>query len=353
MQVTSIEPVITKEGDVNIRLKVSGDRDRAVQLVRNLEQSQRFLGPRLNGESAQSAEGGRAAGSANLAPNPLAVPGVEFDILSGYNPLPLTPQKQKAAPVVAKSVAAAPAKTKTRTGGHAMSATLQAVAQRAAARNIAERAKRLVTMLNLHFAGVAVLGLVNLYLIVHMVVVYQQAHSQNEEAVAQQMVLLKTAQLGAAPLEGLDTKLTQATGEADAFYARRLPSAYSQLLAELGVLANREHVKLSRVQYAQAPVLADTAGELTEVKMDANLSGDYRPLVIFMNSLERDKMFFVITNIALTGQQSGTVNLRLRLTTYLRARAPGEALAPLVSAEGADVPEHADQALPATGRPSR
>ncbi|RXH57411.1 hypothetical protein [Granulicella sibirica] len=234
-----------------------------------------------------------------------------------------------------------------------MSATLQAVAQRAAARNIAERARRLVTMLNLHFAGVALLGLVNLYLVVHMVVAYQQAHSQNEEAVAQQMVLLKTAQLGAAPLEGLDAKLTQATGEADTFYAKRLPSAYSQLLAELGVLANREHVKLSRVQYGQAPVLADTAGELTEVKMDANLSGDYRPLVIFMNSLERDKMFFVITNIALTGQQSGTVNLRLRLTTYLRARAPGEALAPLVPAEGeSDVPEQAEQA-PAAGRPSR
>ncbi len=35
VQVTSIEPVITKEGDVNIRLRVSGDRDRAVELVRN------------------------------------------------------------------------------------------------------------------------------------------------------------------------------------------------------------------------------------------------------------------------------------------------------------------------------
>ncbi|RXH57410.1 PilN domain-containing protein [Granulicella sibirica] len=117
VQVTSIEPVITKEGDVNIRLKVSGDRDRAVQLVRNLEQSQRFLGPRLNGESAQSAEGGRAAGSANQPPNPLAIPGVEFDILSGYNPLPLTPQNAKAtAPVAAKTAAPAPVKTKTKTG---------------------------------------------------------------------------------------------------------------------------------------------------------------------------------------------------------------------------------------------
>ncbi len=66
------------------------------------------------------------------------------------------------------------------------------------------------------------------------------------------------------------------------------------------------------------PVLAGSAGELTEVRMDASLSGDYRPLVQLINSLERDKMFFVIDGVTLTGQQTGTVNLRLRLTTYLR-----------------------------------
>ncbi len=52
--------------------------------------------------------------------------------------------------------------------------------------------------------------------------------------------------------------------------------------------------------------------------MDARLSGDYRPLVEFLNALERDKSFFLIDGVGLTGQQSGTVNLRLRLTTYLR-----------------------------------
>jgi hypothetical protein len=53
--------------------------------------------------------------------------------------------------------------------------------------------------------------------------------------------------------------------------------------------------------------------------MDASLSGDYRPLVLFVNGLERDKTFFLINGVTLTGQQSGTVGLRLRLTTYLRA----------------------------------
>jgi hypothetical protein len=78
-------------------------------------------------------------------------------------------------------------------------------------------------------------------------------------------------------------------------------------------------VKLTRVQYAYSPVLEGTTGELTESRMDAGLSGDYRPLVQFVNALERDKMFFLITGVTLTGQQSGTVGLRLRLTTYLRS----------------------------------
>ena len=76
-------------------------------------------------------------------------------------------------------------------------------------------------------------------------------------------------------------------------------------------------VKLTRVQYAYDPVMAGTAGELTEARMDASLSGDYRPLVLFINSLERDKMFFLIDGIAL-GEQQGNVRLQLKVETYLR-----------------------------------
>jgi len=89
VQVTSIEPAITKEGDVNIRLRVSGDRDRTVQLVRNLETSQRFLSPRLSSEQAQTQEANHSVNA------PVTMPGaVQFEILSGYNPLPAKPVKE-------------------------------------------------------------------------------------------------------------------------------------------------------------------------------------------------------------------------------------------------------------------
>ena len=95
VQVTSIEPGITPDGDVNIHLRVSGDRDREVDLVRNLERSQRFVSPRLMNESAQAQEQGNRPAPVGLTPG-----AVEFDILSGYNPLPAqtaAPQKNKTA----------------------------------------------------------------------------------------------------------------------------------------------------------------------------------------------------------------------------------------------------------------
>ena len=91
VQVTSIEPQVTQTGDVIIRLRVSGERDRAVQLVRNLEHSRRFLQPRLSGEASQAKEANAQRPGQFRQPQmnvPMPPPGVEFDILANYNPLP-------------------------------------------------------------------------------------------------------------------------------------------------------------------------------------------------------------------------------------------------------------------------
>lgn len=101
VQVTSIDPQITSTGEVNIRMRVSGPREKSVQLLRNLETSHRFIAPRLVGEAQQQQEKGTgvAVPSAYLANG--AVPGtptgagvaptgplpVDFDLIAGYNPL--------------------------------------------------------------------------------------------------------------------------------------------------------------------------------------------------------------------------------------------------------------------------
>jgi hypothetical protein len=180
------------------------------------------------------------------------------------------------------------------------------------------RAFSWLSPLNLHGAGVGLLVVVNVYLLVRMALLWHAASYYSADAMTQQRVELKAAVIAAEPLRGLDAKVGDSTAAADRFSRERLPATDSAMVSELGDVAKTHGVRLIRVQYTFAPVLAGSAGELQETRLDATLSGDYRPLVQFINSLERDKMFFVIKGLTLTGQQSGTVNLRLRLTTYLR-----------------------------------
>ena len=196
------------------------------------------------------------------------------------------------------------------------------------------RARKLLTMLNLHLAGVAVLSLYVLYLVAHLVFLWKGLSANNDSAVDQQRVQLIAAQLAARPLRGLDKKLIASTRDADAFYQIRLPYADSQVAAEIGMLAHKAGVRWTHAQYAYFPVLSARYA-LTQVGIDASVSGDYRPIVMFINSLERDKVFFVINGIDLSGQQSGQVNLRIRLTTYLRPPNPNELSAEMPAAENA------------------
>ena len=95
VQVTSIDPQITPEHEVLIRLKVSGERGRAVELVKNLETSKRFVAPRLAGETAETADQNQAGPGGVQRTSAPPSSGVEFDILSGYNPLPRQVRKDR------------------------------------------------------------------------------------------------------------------------------------------------------------------------------------------------------------------------------------------------------------------
>ncbi|MFC6646847.1 GspMb/PilO family protein [Granulicella cerasi] len=194
---------------------------------------------------------------------------------------------------------------------------------------LTERAKALLTAVNLHYAGVAALLVIVLYLIIHLFVLWNALDQNSETALSAARAQSKAAEIAAQPLRGLDSKVDRSTEDADAFYGARLPYAYSQVAAELGALAKKSGVRLTRVQYSQLPQLSGKYA-LTEVRMDASVSGDYRPVVQFLNALERDHTFFVISGINLTGQQTGQVNLRIRLMTYLRPSTVDESTRELV-----------------------
>ncbi|MFZ0663255.1 MAG: fimbrial assembly protein [Acidobacteriaceae bacterium] len=84
VQVLSLDPVITKSGEVQIHLRVSGARDRAIQLVQNLEKSRHFASPRLAGEMLAQAPGQGQNNAFQPVSNSSVV---NFDILADYRPV--------------------------------------------------------------------------------------------------------------------------------------------------------------------------------------------------------------------------------------------------------------------------
>lgn len=96
VQVTNIDPQVAKDGHVTVRLRVQGQHERAVDLMRNLEKSKRFLTPRLTSESSENS--GNQNGNPNFQNAGLPT-GVNFEIVADYNPLPPRVKEAESAPV--------------------------------------------------------------------------------------------------------------------------------------------------------------------------------------------------------------------------------------------------------------
>jgi len=124
----------------------------------------------------------------------------------------------------------------------------------------------------------------------------------------------KTRQV--APLRDIDKKVTLAAKQIDTLYKDRLPTFDSEISERLGKLAQQSGVRILQAKYKTEET--ESVG-LAPVLVDAELSGDYLQLVRFVNSVERDKMFFIMNSVALGGEQNGPVKLELKLETYLKS----------------------------------
>jgi type IV pilus assembly protein PilO len=172
---------------------------------------------------------------------------------------------------------------------------------------------KLVSVLNLHIAGVALLLILNLVLAVRLFLAWSTLHAAGADQLQQRQTAYRGLELEMSPLHGLPQKVSLSRTEANEFYDARFPGAYSTISAAINDLATKNSVRLTNLAYTPTPAIAG----LAEVRMDASLSGEYAPLMHFINGLERSKTFFFINGLTLTGSQGGLVNLRLRLITYL------------------------------------
>ena len=120
------------------------------------------------------------------------------------------------------------------------------------------------------------------------------------------------------PLKNVDQKIDGARKQIEDFYKNRLPEQDSSISEELGKLAGKSGVKIGQIRYKWKD--PEPVG-LRPVEIEAEFSGDYLQLVRFINSLERDPIFFIINSVELGGEQNGVVRLQMKLETYQKASA--------------------------------
>jgi len=124
---------------------------------------------------------------------------------------------------------------------------------------------------------------------------------------------LKTREV--EPLQGLDKKIPVAHKQIGDFYKNRFPGQESAVSETVYKLAAESGVKVGSIKYdMKDPEILGAE----RVQVEADLAGGYLQLVRFINSLERDQMFFLVDSVALGGEQGGTVRLQLKMETYLR-----------------------------------
>lgn len=166
-----------------------------------------------------------------------------------------------------------------------------------------------------HAIVVAVLAVVVAVLGVRLVLDWSATSDNSANQLASKRTQLKALELQTAPLRGLDQKIADTRTQIESFYAKRIPANYSSIAAHVGTLEVASGVRLTRMLYSQG----SPNGNLSEITLDAGVSGSYPEIMRFINGLERDPNFFVIRAMSLTGQQGGLVNLRLKVSTWLRA----------------------------------
>ena len=195
--------------------------------------------------------------------------------------------------------------------------------------------ERLASPLTWHLAVFAVLLIVAVALAIRLGLDWTAMNSRSNQIFAGKQVELKALQLETAPLRGIDQRVEDTREQMVKFEQKRIPPNYSSIDARVGELQVASGVHLSRVQYTQGK----PGTGLTEISLDAGISGDYPSIMRFVNSLERDATFFVIRAMSFTGQRGGLVNLRIQLSTWLRpadAAASGLPSTPAVNDEPAD-----------------
>jgi Tfp pilus assembly protein PilO len=144
-----------------------------------------------------------------------------------------------------------------------------------------------------------------------------KSRAAREADLRQAQTQFKEREREVGPSRGMEQKIAASTGDIANFYQQRLPSQYSQVDAAIGKAAEESGVQLLNVYFKPDSKNKKAVEDLERVDITLAISGPYVNEVKFINSLERDHVFFVINSVNLAGSTNG-VQLQVNAETYFK-----------------------------------
>ena len=148
-----------------------------------------------------------------------------------------------------------------------------------------------------------------------------QQSAQQELVKLQRNVSLLKADIARA--RGIQKEIPAVQKDCDEFEQSLFPAASgsSSVTAELGAIAAKAGLRLENSSFRRVEV---KGRNLTEVQIDASVTGNYRSIVNFVNGLQRSPNLYAIQALqarsdAQNQNSGGTLHVSMHIKTYFRA----------------------------------
>ncbi|HEX5434640.1 MAG TPA: hypothetical protein VFY05_10415 [Candidatus Angelobacter sp.] len=169
------------------------------------------------------------------------------------------------------------------------------------------------------FTVITVLAIIDLLFIVYLVWPgYSNASRRaREESLKQQERSLARE---VAPLKDIDHKLIQARADIATLDRERIPDRWSVISSQLDKLTQEAGVVPQSIQFKTVTQSEDKNAlpGVQPIGIETSVTGEYGKVARFVNSLEQDKLLFIIQEITLSGREAGMVTLQIKFETFLK-----------------------------------
>lgn len=168
------------------------------------------------------------------------------------------------------------------------------------------------------------MGVVSLLALMYLLTPITSSSAEKQQQLLSKQQQLRSVEEQTRPIQRLPQLVSKAKGDIATFYDDRLPALPSQIYSEIYRLAQKNNVRVSEVKY---DTYDTSVNDLKLIQVEARVSGPYGNLMRFINSVERNKLFFLIDTLQLAdtkARDTNEVQLNIKMETYLRPRGANE-----------------------------